>query len=287
MTYFLSVFAQFKDEELILGEWIDHYMREGAEHFFLIDDGSTDGSQRLLRPYVSKGLVTLMRDVRKDHVPPVSMVERYNLLLKPFLHSSVWVIHVDLDEFIYGRRLSVAQYLHHVDADVGEIKVPWKIFASSGHVRKPPLGIAQGFLWRHNFSNEFMAIHTKCVYRTSALVKLGVHSSEILPRFRSGFPYPKRVGDPEGGNTSTAASNEQALNELALHLNHYAIRWKDWFMKVKATRGTADRDVNVYNDDYFNAFDRNEVLDDELSQISESAAREQVATGTRFAHAVR
>lgn len=95
-TYSFCLLAQFKNEEAILTEWINHYLREGVEHLFLLDDGSDDASQRLLRPYVTKGLATVLRDVRKDRNPPASMIERYNLLFKPHLHSCTWFAHVDL-----------------------------------------------------------------------------------------------------------------------------------------------------------------------------------------------
>ena len=95
-TYNFCLLAQFKNEEAILTEWTNHYLREGVEHLFLLDDGSDDASQRLLRPYVTRGLVTVLRDVRKDRNPPASMIERYNLLFKPHLHSCTWFAHVDL-----------------------------------------------------------------------------------------------------------------------------------------------------------------------------------------------
>ena len=51
-------------------------------------------------------------------------------------------------------------------------------------------------------------------------------------------------------------SDEDIPGRLALHNNRYPVRWHEWLMAVKATRGIADRDVSPYNEDYFNAFDR-------------------------------
>ena len=30
----------FKNESMIITEWIEHYLREGIDHFYLIDNGS-------------------------------------------------------------------------------------------------------------------------------------------------------------------------------------------------------------------------------------------------------
>ena len=40
--YNLSLIAIFKNESHILKEWIEHYINEGVDKFYLIDNGSTD-----------------------------------------------------------------------------------------------------------------------------------------------------------------------------------------------------------------------------------------------------
>ena len=38
MKYYLSVLAIFKNEKHIMKEWLLHHMKEGVEHFYLIDN---------------------------------------------------------------------------------------------------------------------------------------------------------------------------------------------------------------------------------------------------------
>ena len=263
--YFLAACAQFKDEDSILQEWLEHYVREGVQHFYLIDDGSSDSSRPLLNPYVLRGLVTLMVDRRKDHNPPISMVERYNLLLKPFFYSSIWMLHVDLDEFMYGRSESIAQYLTSVASDIGSITVPWKHFGSSGYVKKPKGGMVQSFLWRDRHPKGTLG---KTLYRTAAVRKIDVHWQHLKPGFKTGYPMPGgRMGSQSVVAESTRDLNgEQLLDQLALHLNHYRVRWRDWYVDVKMKRGIADRDVSVYDEEYFRNFDFHEVRDNELAR---------------------
>lgn len=58
--YYLSVGAIFKNEAHILEEWIQHYLAEGVDHFYLIDNGSTDNFMEILNRYTDK--VTLYSD---------------------------------------------------------------------------------------------------------------------------------------------------------------------------------------------------------------------------------
>ena len=263
--YFLAACAQFKDEDSILQEWLEHYLRQGVQHFYLIDDGSTDSSRQLLKPYVLRGVVTLMVDSRKEHNPPISMVERYNLLFKPFLYSSTWMLHVDLDEFMYGRMHSIAQYLTLVASDVGSITVPWKHFGSSGHVKKPQGGMVQSFLWRDRHPKGTLG---KTIYRTAAVRNIDMHWQHLKPGYKTGYPMPGgRMGSQSVVAKSTRdLTGEQLLDQLALHLNHYRVRWRDWYVSVKMKRGIADRDISVYDEEYFRTFDFYEVRDDELAR---------------------
>ena len=262
--FFLTACAQFKDEDTILQEWLVHYIREGVQHFYLIDDGSTDTSQDILRPFITRGLVTLMVDDRKAHTPALSMVERYNLLFQPFFHSSTWMLHVDLDEFLYGRGMSIAGYLRGVAPEVGCISVPWKHFGSSGHVEQPRQGIVQSFLWRETFQKGMLG---KSIFRTAAVRSIDMHWQMLKPGYRSGYPMAGgRMGSQSAlsGNTQHL-DGEQLLEQLAIHLNHYRVRWRKWYVSVKMTRGIADRDVSVYDEDYFERFNAHDILDDELA----------------------
>ena len=264
--YFLAACAQFKDEDGILEEWLEHYVKEGVQHFYLIDDGSTDTSHQILDPYISRGLVTLMVDRRKEHNPPISMVERYNLLFKPYFYSSTWMLHIDLDEFVYSRGQSIARYLKLVASDVGSITVPWKHFGSSGHVKKPKGSMVQSFLWR-DAHPEGGALG-KTIYRTEAVRKIDMHWQHLKPGFRTGYPLPRgRMGSQSVVAEGTKdLTGEQLMDRMALHLNHYRVRWREWYVTVKMTRGIADRDDSVYDEEYFKRFDFHEVRDDELAR---------------------
>ena len=50
--YYLSVLAIFKNETMNLKMWIDHYLWQGVEHFYLIDNGSTDKPLAILKEYI-------------------------------------------------------------------------------------------------------------------------------------------------------------------------------------------------------------------------------------------
>ena len=56
--YFLSVLSIFKNEIMNLKVWIEHYLWQGVDHFYLIDNGSTDNPLHILQEYINKGIVS-------------------------------------------------------------------------------------------------------------------------------------------------------------------------------------------------------------------------------------
>jgi len=55
----LAICVRLKNEALYLREWIEFHRIAGVGHFHIFDDGSTDGTIEVLRPYVEHGIVTL------------------------------------------------------------------------------------------------------------------------------------------------------------------------------------------------------------------------------------
>ena len=98
MKYNLSVLAIFKNEKIILRQWIEHYLREGVDHFYLIDNGSTDNYHSTIKDYLSK--ISLVRDGRRFH----QGTQQYlycNTFMLTATHETKWLIVCDIDEYIY------------------------------------------------------------------------------------------------------------------------------------------------------------------------------------------
>ena len=116
------VVAVFKNEAMIFAEWISHYLWQGASHFYLIDDGSTDGWESTIPPEVH-ALITVVRNEDKHHQKTL-----YNSLL-PMLrenHMQDWALIVDLDEFLYAKPPeTIGTYLSTVSEEIGQVLVKW------------------------------------------------------------------------------------------------------------------------------------------------------------------
>ncbi len=269
--YFLSVAAIFKNESTAIKEWINHYKNEGVEHFYLIDNGSTDDYKKEIEVPLSQGIISIVSDEKRH-----AQAELYNTHFQKALEESEWLLICDLDEFLYARRgfSTIPEYLKTLPTSIGQIHIPWKTFGSSGCIKQPE-SIVNGFTHRYLHNKENLDKNkelansfrfTKTIVRSKSVTSLGIHNSVIRKSYREIRANNKRITFFRLRNPVLF---ESALSKMFLHLNHYPIQSWEWFQNVKLTRG----DVHSQPKDrvrdlaYFKRFDEaaNEILDTELA----------------------
>jgi len=270
--------AIFKNESHILDEWIKHYINQGVDHFFLIDNGSDDHYMDIIQKYNN---ITLHIDSTRPF-----QIQHYNTYGLEACKKYDWVILCDLDEFIYARNSfsTLKEYLYSLEDSISQVFIPWKLFGSSGFNtldQTQPTKVVDHFIKRIYYDKEsgFQGViieklnkysHTKCIVRTNYLIKFDVHSHQTSNRNWIGTNHASDIH-----NTHLFYKiNEDSLSKSCLHLNHYVIQSYDWFMRVKATR----LDVNstscdeVRGEGYFRSFDSvsNDIDDTELKEINKN-----------------
>lgn len=244
----LVIVAIFKNEALCMKEWLTHYANQGVDHFYLIDNGSTDNWSELTDGFP----VTVYTDNR-----PQRQVQHYNnYFLDTVKKEAEWVMVVDLDEFMYARKgfRTIPEYLQSLPAIIGQVSVQWLMFGSNGH-KQQPSSIIQGFTKRFNYNNNSQKFYYhKSICRTKNLVSFHVHEhSHRQQKIR------------------LDVKSEAAAEAAPLHLNHYAIQSLDFFEKIKMRRGDAyypDSQDSHKNYEYFKERDINEIEDIELARAT-------------------
>lgn len=246
--YTLTLFAIFKNESHIIKEWLEHYINEGVEHFWLIDNGSTDDYESEIQPFMDN--ITLFKDSTPHNQSPL-----YNKYILPKLNHTEWIIGCDLDEFIWSTKGTIKDILKEVDQKVGLIQIPWEQFGSSGHIKQPKK-VVESFLYRKggNYTSE-----QKCIGRSEAILEFGVHFFEI----KDGYITVNSLLEPHEKGFYTEMS-EELLKKAKLRLAHYQIQSYEWYKNVKMTRGDVAFETHGRDENYFKQRDTNDIFDDNL-----------------------
>jgi hypothetical protein len=246
--YYLSVLAQFKNETFNLKLWLDHHIWQGVQHFYLIDNGSTDNPLSILKHYIKKGYVTYF------YRPKLySQIENYrNIFAKFIWFRSYWLAVIDLDEFLFGtdqRLVKKLTHLHYYDV----IYCNWFVYGTSGCIDHPS-DIRKSNI--HRMPN-LDPVNTKYIIKTASIE----HPSQLWIHwlYRPKTNIPIKTGP-----------KIRIANQL-IKLNHYVCQSEEFFKKVKSVRGDATQAGNKWTREMFDAHNNPATfIDETLKNIIEN-----------------
>lgn len=258
MKYNLSVLAIFKNEKLILRQWIEHYLREGVDHFYLIDNGSTDNYQPTIQDYLSK--ISLVKDSRR--FPQGTQQYLYcNTFMLTANHETKWLIVCDVDEYIYARNgfQTIPAVLNQLPPKVDKLWIFCKYFGSNGH-KAQPKNIIESFTKRSKILINNIGMG-KVIVKAKNLAEIQTAGHMALLRENDNY-YNCNGNLLEGYDF-----NDKNCASLNLHMNHYMHMSEEYYRTVKCVRGGGESGkVHKYTMDYFHKNDKNlnQIVDNEL-----------------------
>jgi hypothetical protein len=133
---YLAVVALARNEGRYLREWLEFHRLVGVEHAFLYDDGSSDDSAEILRPYISSGFVTCLPWARWDKAASQQR-HAYAHALRAFGADWRWMAFIDLDEFLFPVEAESLIGVLSAYEDLPAIATHWHMFGTSGHKQRP------------------------------------------------------------------------------------------------------------------------------------------------------
>ena len=239
----LVVASIFKNESHILEEWLDHYITRGVEHFYLVNDFSTDDYLSVLKKEKYDHLVTLYdNDIVHNMVG--RQVEICNKYFKSKMKLCTWMAIIDLDEFLYSpTQMNLPNVLKKY-SKYSQITVDWLNFGSNGHIIQPD-NVVKSFTKRAVFDKKQTYYSFKSIILSKKFKNFNVHMHGV------------------DGNGIHLHFDENKLPDLII--NHYSIQSQEFFVNVKGKRGDVNNWFNnnglLRNLEYFQRYDTNDIED--------------------------
>ena len=228
--YFLSCCALIKNEGKYLREWLDHYISEGVEHFYIIDNGSTDNTIEILKSYDN---ITLFIDNRKY---PEYQVAMYNDNLLPIIKESKWTMIVDGDELMKGQNnKTIYSYLQTIPDPIFAIFVIWKMFIGKKDNVEKMSNIKTRFNYNYlldtniklrycnNEDFKYFMMFGKTVFKTENITRIRVHKQVVPGKTIDNFRVKLNLF-PDTISQKCYYVNELSLASADIVLNHYFIK---------------------------------------------------------------
>lgn len=255
--YQLAVVAIMKNEAPYLQEWIDYHLLAGVDHFYLYDNGSTDHTREILHPYIRRGIVDFF-----DWPGKKKQVPAYNDAVKRYRFACHYMSFLDCDEFIlplHGEDIpSLTSRLLQADPEAAGLAVNWRMFGSSGLVKKPAGGVLDNFIQRAVDGYESNH-HIKTIANPRRVQSLV--NSHFAFYFGKGYAVSEQ-GEPVENYWNPVDKLEYIC------VNHYFTKSKEEWIKRRSL-GKADCDGKRTLDEF-----ENPALD-EIKDVTIQAYRDQ------------
>lgn len=211
-------------------QWIKYHHRLGANKIYVVDDGSSQPLFSSLKEYIDNGVVeytyrsqyySMLLYIVK-HVINVqnSQMTTYEYCLKQYGKFNKFLAFIDVDEFIVLSNSSSIPSILKQYEDYGGLVLNWKIFGSSGFIKRPKTGVSE---------------YTSCA--SSCTVKSIIQPSYV--KSISGNPHWFiYAGGKYAVNENFIIVNESCSQESyqKIHINHYTTKSLEDFQK-KISRG--------------------------------------------------
>jgi glycosyltransferase involved in cell wall biosynthesis len=240
--YFLSVCVCIRNEAKYIEEFIKHYIGQGVDHFYIINNNSDDNIEEVIEKSIYKLNVTLITDNREMNIlKNESSANGHQKLLIENLYNLIkeeteWAIIVDADEFMHGKNgYTIKSYLYTIHENIGCIYVVWNIinpckdennnllteFSIKNNVKRINHDLMSNLSESIRFANDF----GKSIFRTRMVIDpswlwlhlVKVYGNETI----NNYGMRKNEFYDNGNKIEYSEANYRNAN---VALNHYAIR---------------------------------------------------------------
>jgi len=250
MKYNSAIIAMFKNESMVIKEWIDHYKWQGIGHIYLLNNDSSDDFLPILQPYINDGYVTLYNFPERHR-----QEKYYNIVFDEVRNDMEWVITCDIDEYWFGTKFILNEYLLRLDKTFNNILSDWEMFGSCGY-DKQPSEIRKSFIMKRIKTGLSIGGYWKVISRASEVGLLKTHN----------HVHKNEMNNTDNTEDSWVSKHNDFEN---VRLFHYQVMSKEYWETVKMSRGDAawDRWDKIRDWRYFKERDFNEVFDVSLVEI--------------------
>jgi hypothetical protein len=224
----LALVLIVRNEARHIAEWARFHLLAGVEHFYVYDNGCTDGTIEALK-FLNDRLTVLpwAQKLRGDGREIHNQVLAYAHATRNFGGRWRWMSYLDADEFLVPVKGTLVDALAALEA-CRSISLPWHMFGRSGHVTPPEGGVLRNYTRRNPdpMSNIKGLRNFKMIVDPCHVTALKVHMIEVDGSTDTCNDRGERFTTREG----------RFYSAERIQLNHYYTR-SDEELRAKIARG--------------------------------------------------
>ena len=240
--YNVSICAIFKNEGKYLREWIEFHKIIGVDHFYLYNNNSNDGYEKVLKPYIEKNEVTLINWTKNQ-----AQMEAYNDCIINYKEETKWIGFIDIDEFVNPiSKDNIYEFLKPFEKNRGSVLIYWKIFGTSGLMNRENGLVCKDFTicWPKHDSVG------KCFYNTKYDFNINKGKKQFIHHDLWTSFHGLSIPPVNSFNKVVRDSWHCAKKEFDVQINHYFTKSYSEYLEKKS-KGDVYFKINPHDEEYF------------------------------------
>jgi hypothetical protein len=225
--YDLVICALFRNEELYMKEWIEFHKLMGVQHFYLYDNGSTDRSLEILKPYIKSKLVDLFSWPREANTQGEYLhslqLPIYRDALEIVKRKAKWAAFIDIDEFLFPVQEADLVTLLKKYSQYGGLVANWQMFGTSNrdHLNPGEL-LIEALIWKTPLASDSHHFIKSIVQPRKVKEILDPHSFHYI----DGYYAVNSSGEP----AIPGIGKHPSIVVDTVRINHYWFGTREWFL---------------------------------------------------------
>jgi hypothetical protein len=246
--YKLSLCLLIRNESEYINDFLEHYVKQGVEHFYIVNNKSSDNTNDILCNSKYYNMITLIQDNNEYDLynDPTIMKNIYDKHFYDIIkRETEWALIVDIDEFMFGKNgYTIKSYVESLPSDIGCVYVMWNIINpyrdeynmldNNFSIQKSKFRINWDLIQQLSYEVIYANAFGKSVFRTANLVdeiKLWIH--KVCVREKRLINYDV-IDDTDYDNLVQYSQNEENYKKVNITLHHYVIRnYNDYIRKKR------------------------------------------------------
>jgi glycosyltransferase involved in cell wall biosynthesis len=249
-----------RDEEDIIEKNISFHLTHGVDFIIATDNGSVDGTRKILKEYENKGILHLIDEKNQDH-SQAEWVNRMGRLAYEEYKADI-IFHCDADEFWFPKSGNLKnEILEKQNADVLMVNVANVLLQENGGLESFPDDTRWAVVKPYETQNleEVSKTHNPYLFR----------SQKVIYKTEKGY---LEVGF---GNHYVVATTKITMKESEdIIIYHYPIRGMNHFFQKTKNGGSAfalndrlDKNIGFHIRRWFESY-KNNTLEDEYRKLT-------------------
>ena len=218
----IAIMACVKNEAPYIAEWVHFHRAVGIRHFYIYDDGSSDGTQALLSELLPAEALTIipwitrMADEASGTLLNGQTIAFAHAILN-FGGDYSRMAFIDVDEFLLPKQGDTVEQALEGASGFPNVSLPWHMFGTSGHKVKPkgPLLLNYTMRGADPLTREANVSNFKCIVDPCEVVEVSVHQFQTRPH------GDRTVNDAGQQFTRSGRKSPAFYSNSFLQLNHY------------------------------------------------------------------